>query len=390
MIWPGWTVFAKEVTDNLRDRRSVATSLLYAILGPLVLIPLLGFAGHVGDTKVLRVPVQGAELAPGLLSYLRERDIEATTPAPADPAEAVRTLACDLVIVVSPSYPADLRAGRPAMVRIVADESRESAGGEIRRVAGAIEAYSETVGVLRLMARGVSPTVISAIAIVTDDVATPESKGATLLSVVPMFLLVAIFAGGIYIAVDVTSGERERGSLEPLMATPASAAQLVLGKLGAVMFFALGTLVVTDVAFALVINFAPFPEIAGLKFRLGVGAALEILGLLVPLLLPVAATQMLLASRSRSVKEAFTAVSLCTFIPMVSGLFLTFSPYNATLSSMTIPVFAQNLLVNEVLRGGALRPVEVAVAALVTAAVGAALAALAVARCVNVRMLEGR
>ena len=78
---------------------------------------------------------------------------------------------------------------------------------------------------------------VSAIAVELDDVATPESEGAMLLGIVPMFLMMSVFLGGLYVAVDVTAGERERGSLEPLMSTPLAAAEIVLGKLGAVMFF---------------------------------------------------------------------------------------------------------------------------------------------------------
>jgi sodium transport system permease protein len=243
---------------------------------------------------------------------------------------------------------------------------------------------------LRLLARGVSPNVVSAIAVELDDVATPESDGATLLSIVPMFLMMSLFVGGVYIAVDVTAGERERGSLEPLMATPLSAAEIVLGKLAAVLFFAFATMTVTLVAFALVINFAPFPEIPGMKFKLGAAGALEIFVALVPLLLPVAALQMLVASFSRTTKEAFTAASLCTFIPMASGLFLTLSPFHSTTASMTVPVFGQNLLVNQVLRAEPLSPLDYGVAAATAPAAGVVLTALAVARCAHARMLADK
>jgi len=384
-------IFLKELVDNLRDRRSSGTALLYALMGPLLLVPILGFASKSwdrGSANLVTVAAQGAENAPGLEAYLRQRNIE-LAPAPADPARAVINLERDLVLVIPPGYADDFRSGRPAKVRIVTDHSRTTAAGQIRRLSDALEAYSQTVGSLRLVARGVNPRVISAIAIELDDVATPESDGAQLLAIVPMFLLMSLFVGGVYIAVDVTAGERERGSLEPLMATPLSATEIVLGKLAAVFFFAFMTMTVTLAAFALVISLAPFPEIPGLKFKLGALGSLQIFGALVPLLLPVAGLQMLVASRSQNVKEAFTATSLCTFIPMASGLFLTLSPFKSTLASIAVPVFGQNLLVNQVLRGEPLAALDYLVAAGTTTALGVALAALAIARCAHARMLTG-
>jgi sodium transport system permease protein len=383
-------VFWKEVIDNLRDRRSVWTALLYSLMGPLLLIPVLGFTSKSfdhGSANLAKVAVSGAERAPGLVEYLRQRNIEVEA-APPDPAQAVKDLVCDLVLVIPPEYPDDFRAGRPAVVRIVTDHSRSTAAGEINRVSDALDTYSQTVGALRLVARGVSPKVVTAIAIELDDVATPESEGAMILSVVPIFLLMSIFVGGMYIAVDVTAGERERGSLEPLMSTPLTATEIVLGKLAAVSFFALVTLAITLAAFALVINVAPFPEVPKLKFRLDALGSLAMLVALVPLLLPVGALQMLLASRSRSVKEAFTASSLCMMIPTATGLFLTFSPFKSTTTAMTIPVFGQNLLLNEVLRGAPFRPLDYVVAAATATAAGVVLAGLAVARCAHARMLS--
>jgi len=383
-------VLRKELRDSLRDRRSVLTAALYALIGPLLLIPMLTVESHAldrGSASVLELPVQGAERAPGLVEYLRQRNIE-VRPAPDDPAKAVRDLAVDLVLVIPPEYPDEFRSGRPAPVRIVTDHSRTTAAGQIRRVQIALETYAQTVGSLRLVARGVSPRVVSALAIALDDVATPESEGALLLGMVPMFLMMALFLGGLSVAVDVTAGERERRSLEPLMSTPVSAASIVLGKLGAVFLFALATMVLTLAGFTLAINL-PFREVPGMKFRLDPGGALAIFLAVVPLLLPVAALQMIVASRSRTVKEAFTAASVCSMIPMVPGLFLILSPFKTTRSAMLVPWFSQNLIINQVLKAEPLHGLDCAIAAVVATALGVALSALAVATCAHSRMLAG-
>jgi sodium transport system permease protein len=384
-------VFLKELVDNLRDRRSVGTALFSAMMGPMLLIPLLAFEAGALDrssSKVINVPVQGAEQAPGLVEYLRQRNIEAQ-PAPADPAQAVRDLKSDLVLVIPPGYAEAFRAGRPAAVRIVTDHSRTSAAGQISRVHVALETYSRTVGALRLVARGVSPNVVSAMAIELDDVATPESEGALLLGIVPMFLMMSIFLGGLYVAVDVTAGERERASLEPLMATPVSATEIVLGKLAAVIFFAFATMLVTLIGFTIVINL-PFAEIPGMRFKLSPVGSLQMFIALIPVLLPVAALQMLVASRSKSVKEALTAASICSMLPMVPGMLLIFSPFKTTTSAMMIPVYAQDMIITQILKAEPLGGLAYVVAAGAATVVGVILAAVAVAQCAHARMLAER
>jgi sodium transport system permease protein len=384
-------VFLKELVDNLRDRRSVGTALFSALLGPLLLIPLLMFGATSfdrGGATLLSIAVQGAENAPGLVEYLRQRNIE-VHPAPEDPAQAVRDLKCDLVLVIPPGYADAFRAGHPAPIRVVTDHSRTTAAGQIGRVNAALETYSQTVGALRLLARGVSPSLTSAIAIELDDVATPESEGALLLGIVPIFLMTTIFLGGLYVAVDVTAGERERGSLEPLMATPIGAREIVLGKLAAVVFFSFVTMVVTLLGFALVINL-PFAEIPGLRFKLGPVGALEIFVALVPILLPAAALQMLVASQGRTVKEALTAASICSMGPMVPGLFTIFSPVKSTTTAMMVPLLGQNLIMNEILRASPLPARDYVLAGAAALSLGVVLAAFAVAQCAHARMLANR
>jgi sodium transport system permease protein len=382
-------VFWKEVVDNLRDRRSVGTALFSALLGPLLLVPLLAFQARTfdrGATRIVSIPVEAPERAPGLVDYLHQHGIE-TLPAPADPAEAVRDLKYDLVLVIPPGYADDFRAGRPAAVRIVTDHSRTTAAGIIGRVHTALENYSMSVGAYRLVARGTDPNVVAALAVELDDVATPESEGAMLLGIVPLFLITTIFLGGLYVAVDVTAGERERGSLEPLLATPVTTTEVVLGKLGAVVVFALLAMAVTLLGFFVVINL-PFAEIPGLKFKLGPLGLLEILATLVPLLLPAAALQMLVAGRSRTVKEALTAASVCSMLPMVPGLLVILAPFKTTTQAMLVPLYGQNLLMTEVLRAAPFRALDLVVAAAAATLLGVVLTAATIAQAGSARMLR--
>jgi sodium transport system permease protein len=143
----------------------------------------------------------------------------------------------------------------------------------------------------------------------------------------------------------------------------------------------------TLVGFTVVINL-PFAEIPGLKFRLDGMGALGIFFALVPVLLPVGALQMLVASRSRSVKEALTAASICSMLPLVPGLLVILSPFKTTTQAMAVPLYGQNLIMTQILRAAPVTPLGYFVAAATTAAAGVAFAALAIAQSARARMLS--
>jgi len=389
---PTLVVLRKELVDAIRDRRAFALAMVYALLGPLFLVPILRATAtslNRRENAPVVVAMDGAANAPSLVGYLREHAIE-VKPFAGDPFDAVKSGREDVVLIVTPEYASELRDGRAAVVRVVTDTSRSTAGPLLRRIARQIELYGRVIGQMRLLARGIDPHAASGLALEVDDVATPESSGAILLSGLPMFLLLAVFAGGAHVAIDVTAGERERGSMEPLFATPLTVRQLVLGKLGAVLVFSAATLLVSDVAFSLVIQLAPPPQIAGMRLELGPMAALRIFLGTAPLVLPVAALQLLVASRSKTVKEAQTATMLLLMIPMLPGVVLALSPVAATPLTMLVPSLAQAQLIMASLRGGTLDPAHLAIAFASTTALGVLLAFMATSRRAWERVVAAR
>ena len=385
-----WTVFAKEVMDNLRDRRTLSASLFYPLLGPVLIALIFAVLGRTvvqQSEQPLSLAVAGAENAPGLIQFLKQNDVE-IRPAPADPEAEVWAGNYDVVLLIPPGYGEDLRADRPATVQLVSDRSRQSASVAVSRARSLLEAYSRQIGSLRLLARGINPAVVEALVIERIDVSTPQSQAAGLLNITPYFIIFSIFIGGMYLAIDTTSGERERGSLEPLLINPVARWELVLGKLGAALVFIVIAVVETLIGFAVVLNFLQSSFGARLELHLLTLVCVFLIAL--PIMPLAAALEVAIATFTRSVKEAQNYISFLTIIPALPGMFLALVPVKTELWAMLVPTFGQQLLINQVLRGELVRPLNVIVSAVVTLLAGLAFVSVAAKLYEREQVLFGR
>ncbi|MCH9647376.1 MAG: ABC transporter permease [Deltaproteobacteria bacterium] len=376
---PAAAVFRKEVVDNMRDRRTLAAALFYPLLGPLLVVLLLAVVGRSVSEQSetpLKLPVVGAENAPNLVAFLKQHNVE-VLPAVEDPEGAVKAGDAEVVLVIPMAYGEDFVEGRPATVRLVMDDSRQSSAVSIGRARGLLETYSRTTGALRLLARGISPQITSALAVEQVNTATPQSQAARFLSIAPYMIIFSIFIGGMYLAIDTTAGERERGSLEPLLINPASRRQIVLGKYGATLVFTFIAVAETLLGFAVVLNYIPLEAYLGVRYSLSGGALLAIFLITIPMMLLAAALQIIIATFTRSFKEAQNYLSLLPLVPALPGMFLAFLPVKIKLWMMAIPTFGQQLLILRFMRGETVDPLHLMVSTGVTALVAVVLFLLA-------------
>jgi sodium transport system permease protein len=369
MIRAALEVFAKEAVDGLRDRRSLVAALLYSFLGPLAVgVALDSLARRETREAPPEIAVSGSERAPSLVRFLESRGA-VVIEAPADPSAAVRAGDLDVALVVPEAYPKEFRAGRPAEIRILYDSSRRGAKARLDRTRGLLAEYGAQVRTQRLLARGLSPEAAAPVAAAEQDLASAASRAALALAMLPIFLLVAAFVGGMNVAIDGTAGERERGSLGPLLLCPVPAGSVALGKGLAVTLFGLLGVVMTLMFTLIVLGAAPAaaPGRGGLE-----PAELPLLLAVLAPLAPLAGSlQMLVATLCRSYKEAQTYLSLLLLAPMVPGFATAFYGIEPAAGWSVVPVLGQQLLLERVLRGeapGAGLPAAAGLAALGAAA----------------------
>jgi sodium transport system permease protein len=372
-------VFRKETRENFRDRRAIFNSLLLGpILFPFMFIALVWFttaAEQERAEKTLEVPVVGAELAPSLIRFLEQQGMVVKEP-PADPEAVVRSQDELVIIRILPEYPEKWRAGEPAPVEVIADPSRQESSVPIRRVKTLLAIYGQQTGVLRLQLRGVAPQVMSAVDIRDVDLSTAKSRAILAMIFLPYVLMITAFTGGMHLAMDTTAGEKERKSLEPLLINPVPRWQIMTGKLITTTLFAMASLALTLVSFKLVLPLMPVGAF-GIDLSLSVVSLFQILLIIGPVAILASSLLTLLASFAKTYREAQSYMSLVVMIPLIPSIIFMANPIKPELSMMAVPLFSQNLLIGEIIRGDAIPMLWYAVSICSTLAIGLALAVVA-------------
>ncbi len=376
------TVCRKEVVENSRDRRTLFSSLFFGpLFGPALFALMINVTvsqALSGADEVITLPIIGQAHAPNLVDFLRRGNVEPSAELESleEATAAVREGEHEIVLVIGPEFPANFRAGGDARVTLVFDQSQTRVNLDARRVRGLLNTYSRQLTVMRLQARGISPLLLRPITVDDFDVSTATGRSVILLGMLTYFLLFATLMGGFYLAIDSTAGERERGSLEPLLTTPVARADLLLGKMAATISYMLLSLVLTIVGFTVALYFLPLEQL-GMSSNFGPVVALKIILILAPFAPLGAALMTLVASFTRTYKEAQTYLGLVLLVPTLPLIFATLLNIRPDFSLMWIPSLSQHLLITELIKAEPLNLGHLGVSTTSTLLMGALLAWLA-------------
>ncbi len=377
-----YAVFRKEVIENLRDRRTIVAALVFGpLFGPLLLAASLQLMVDRGSARTdapLTVAVSHAERAPNLVSFL-EQNAVTVEPVTLDDTQA-RAAVLDkrhkAVVYVPEDFGARLARAQPAPLRVYADCSDMFNDRYVDRLRGLLARHTQTLAQLRLLARGVDPASVLPIAVQDIDVATPTSRAVLALGIMSYLVIFAMLAGGMYLAIDATAGERERGSLESLLTTPVKRTHIIYGKIAATCAYMLASLVLTVTACAVAVRFVRLEDF-GMSANLGPTAVLGLIAVVAPMVLLGAALMTVVASFTRSYREAQSYLGFVIMVPTLPLAFVNLLGLQPTLPLMAVPSLGQHFLMTSLLRGEGVDPAAFAVSAGASLLLGVALAWIA-------------
>ncbi len=201
------------------------------------------------------------------------------------------------------------------------------------------------------------------------DVSTPAARATLVLGMLSYLILLVTLVGGMYLAIDATAGERERGSLEPLLTMPVPRAHLIYGKVLAAAFFMSVALALVTTTVALSIRQLPL-ETIGMSANFGPGVALGVFLSTLPFVTVGAALLTVVASFTRSYKEAQTWLGVLMLVPTLPIAVAGVLGIKANAALMAVPSLSQHLLIQGFLRGDPLPTAYAAISVASTLALG--------------------
>ncbi len=356
-----WAVYKKEVVDALRDRRTLMVVLFSSVLmGPLLLVALSALlASFEAGAERRVVYVDGAAHAPSLVNFL-QRQTRIVKAPPADYEAQLRARKwSDPVVVVPVGFDAAVTRGDAPVIEVVSDSGNAQAQAGAARVQRLLAAYAQERTLLTLALRGVAAELLEPFDVQERDLASARTRAAQITGMLPFFVIMAVLYGALNAALDTTAGERERGSLEPLLMNPARRGAIVMGKWGAVASVAVLIAALSGFSF-IPAQWLLRSDTLQAMFQYGWPEAVAFLALLVPFAAAMSALLMAIAIRCKSFKEAqasstvvLAAVSL---LPLVS----VFDQRGESPWHLWVPALAQSTLMARVLKGEAMGAAELA------------------------------
>lgn len=374
-------VLVKECRDNIRDRRTILSSFSLALFGPALFMGLMTFMLNtaLGESdEPVPFAIVGAEHAPGLLEYLQQQNTRIDLLQSENPRAEVTEGRHELVLVIREDYAERFARGDINSLVLIHDGSKiGSSRRQFSQARDLINRYARTLGMLRLQVRGIDPAITMPLAVQELDTASPAARALAVLATLPYLLVLVIFMGGFYLAIDTTAGEREHGSLEPLLSQPISRTALVMGKLFATTLFSAASLLLFLISLAVSIPFVPLHRI-GMSLEITAFTASAAFLVSVPLMVFAAALLTVFASFAKSYKEAQTYLTLIILVPTLPLILTQLLNVGASTALMTIPSLSQATLIGQLISGDSVDPIHVLVSVTCTLAAAGLLAWLAV------------
>ncbi|MBD8530640.1 MULTISPECIES: ABC transporter permease [unclassified Massilia] len=386
---PFLTIFLKELRETLREKRNVGLLLLVTLMYPIMIGILMNKIidrATRTEREGIELAVIGAAKAPTLMAQLKQRNITVHDTAPLDePAIQAKLQEGKVVGVLrlSDKFSDNYTAMRPARIELWYDSAAEK-NGQRREVEEVLEAYGANVASARLLAHGVSPATLAPIEVQRYDTGTNASRSAGLIGSMLSMLFFPAFFCGMSAAVDSTAGERERRSMEVLMAQPARAWEIVTGKWLMAASLAIFGLTLELILAHLVLGWLPLEEI-GMAWSLTWFDVAMVCIVALPLSMLAAALQIALAMNAKSFKEAQSVLSIVLMLPLLPGVVVSMMDLKTSLWMYAVPMLSNQTLLRELSKG-----VELGALPYLLTFISAALPALAIVAFAGWRMKSER
>jgi sodium transport system permease protein len=357
------TIYRKELTDSLRDRRT----LISMIVVPILLMPALTIG--LGALSALlfgramreipRVMVLGGQDSPKVLAALRARKDIRIVPPRRDYAQEIVNRRIRAAVEIPPDFDTAVARGKNPLVRIYMYEGELRSGFGADRLEKIFRDLRDHTVLERLEAHQLSPSLVQPFRIEQTNVAPPELVGGAVLGgLVPYFVIILCLTGAMYPAMDLTAGEKERGTMETILCAPVSRLHLVLGKFFMVLTASLATALLSiasmGATFALaksaLANFAG-PGASGLEISISPEGVAAVFLMALPLAVLFSAALLAISLFAKSYKEAQSYLSPLMIVVLLPAVVAVLPGVDLNAALAVVPVLNTSLVSKEIVTG---------------------------------------
>ncbi len=358
-------VYRKELTEALRDRRT----LISTILVPLLLFPILsvGFGALAvtlvkkAEQEAPRVMLLGGADSPHVLEAVRKIEKIEVVPATSDWKDKIINKEIRAAIAIPEGFEASLDQQEPKTVEIYKYEGELKSSISADTVEKQLKEYRDKVIQSRLEANHLPASVLKPFLIKQDNVAPPEKVGgAAFGGIIGYMVILLCMTGGMYPAMDLTAGEKERGTMETILSSPIPRLDLVLGKFFLVLTASLVTAALSVVSMGVSfwgmqqmksLDLSKNPDAAGMQLHIGFTAVLSVFLMALPLAVLFSAGLITISLFAKSYKEAQSYVSPLMILVIVPAVAAMLPGIELTSKLALIPILNVSLLCKELVTG---------------------------------------
>jgi sodium transport system permease protein len=355
-------VYRKEFTEWVRDRRT----LISTVLVPLFLFPLLmvGFSAlavvMVGkaEKETPKVMILGGEDSPQLIASLKKLDTLDIVPYAPDWKNEISNKDIRAAMEIPEGFDKSLESGQSETVKIYFYDGEMKSSFGANRLEKFMKDYRDTVVKDRLAAKNLPASVLSPFSIKQENVAPPEKvSGAMFGSFIGYTVIILCMTGAMYPAIDLTAGEKERGTMETILSSPISRMDLVLGKFLLVFSASLATAILSVISmgtsFAILRHSNVMNSSGGqtLALNLGLLSVVSVFVMALPLAFLFSAVLMTIALFAKSYKEAQSYLTPMTFLIVIPAVASVMPGVELTPKLALIPILNTSLVCKEIISG---------------------------------------
>jgi sodium transport system permease protein len=358
-------VYRKELTEALRDRRTLITTFLV----PLLMIPVLG-AGFTGVMSAVigsakkekpKIMIIGGEDSPGVVEALRKNPKINAVPTSDDWKNLVVDKKIRAAVEIPPNFQTDLAKGQAGTVRIYIYGGEMKSEFAAANIESFLKEYRDSVVTERLVTNHLPGELLKPFAVRRQNIAPPEKEaGAILGGIIAYMLILMCLNGAMHPAIDLTAGEKERGTMETILSSPVSRTHLVLGKFLLVMTASLTTAVLLMFSVSvsstvlqksgalnqMVDEGEPLPQLS-----LGPAAAASVIVMAIPLSVLFSAGLFTIALFAKSHKEAQSYIAPLMFLVVIPAISAMLPGVELTPKLAVVPLLNVSLLCKELITG---------------------------------------